>query len=53
MNWWREGSSQARKALLAAGLGWMLDAFDVTLFAMVSAACSSDGSPIVTDEPGR
>src|SRR5687768_3850410 len=42
MNWWREGSPQARKALLAAGLGWMLDAFDVTLFAMVLPAVRAE-----------
>ena len=35
--WWSEGSPQARKALLAAGLGWMLDAFDVMLYALVLA----------------
>ena len=35
--WWREGSPQARKALVAAGLGWMLDAFDVMLYALVLA----------------
>ena len=42
MTWWREGSPQARKALLAAGLGWMLDAFDVTLFAMVLPAVRAE-----------
>jgi MFS family permease len=36
--WWRAGSPQARKALIAAGLGWMLDAFDVMLYALVLAA---------------
>jgi MFS family permease len=36
--WLRDGSGQARRALLAAGLGWMLDAFDVTLFAMTLPA---------------
>lgn len=36
--WWNEASPQARKALLAGGLGWMLDAFDVTLFAMALPA---------------
>jgi MFS family permease len=40
--WWREGSPQARKALLAAGLGWMLDAFDVTLFAMALPAVRAE-----------
>ena len=42
MTWWREGSPQAKKALLAAGLGWMLDAFDVTLFAMVLPAVRAE-----------
>lgn len=37
-SWWSEGTPQARKALIAAGLGWMLDAFDVTLFAMALPA---------------
>lgn len=40
--WWREGTPQARKALLAAGLGWMLDAFDVTLFAMALPAIRAE-----------
>jgi MFS family permease len=36
--WWGAGSVQARRALIAATLGWMLDAFDVTLFAMTLPA---------------
>jgi len=40
--WWREGTPQARRALLAAGLGWMLDAFDVTLFAMALPAVRAE-----------
>lgn len=35
MRWWREGTIDGRRAVIAAGLGWMLDAFDVTLFALV------------------
>jgi MFS family permease len=31
------GSSQARRALLAGSLGWMLDSFDVMLYALVLA----------------
>src|SRR5688572_23492525 len=42
MSWWREGTPQARKALIAAGLGWMLDAFDVTLFAMALPAIRAE-----------
>jgi MFS family permease len=40
--WWREASPEARRALLAAGFGWMLDAFDVMLFALVLPAVSVD-----------
>jgi MFS family permease len=38
LSWWSTGSVQARRALIAAALGWMLDAFDVTLFAMTLPA---------------
>jgi MFS family permease len=38
LGWWSSGSIQARRALVAATLGWMLDAFDVTLFAMTLPA---------------
>ena len=41
-SWWREGTPQGRKALIAAGLGWMLDAFDVTLFAMALPAIRAE-----------
>ena len=41
-SWWKEGTPQARKALVAAGLGWMLDAFDVTLFAMALPAIRAE-----------
>lgn len=34
---WREASPEARRALLAASLGWMLDAFDVMLYSLVLA----------------
>lgn len=40
--WWREASAEARRALVAAGLGWMLDAFDVMLYALVLAALMPD-----------
>jgi MFS family permease len=36
--WWSAGTPDARRALIAAMLGWMLDAFDVTLFAMTLPA---------------
>ena len=32
---WREADPTARRALIAASLGWMLDAFDVMLYALV------------------
>src|SRR5690349_22192099 len=34
-SWWREGTPQGKKALIAAALGWMLDSFDVMLYALV------------------
>jgi MFS family permease len=34
-SFWREADRTARRALLAASLGWMLDAFDVMLYALV------------------
>ena len=37
-SWWSAGSPDARRALIAAMFGWMLDAFDVTLFAMTLPA---------------
>ena len=40
--WWRDGPAQARRALVAAALGWMLDAFDVTLFAMALPAVRAE-----------
>lgn len=42
MRWWREGTPEGRRAVVAAGLGWMLDAFDVTLFALVLPALRRD-----------
>lgn len=40
--WWAAGSPQARKALVAASLGWMLDSFDVMLYALVLASIMPD-----------
>jgi MFS family permease len=40
--WWKEAPPDARRALVAASFGWMLDAFDVMLYAMVLAALMSD-----------
>jgi MFS family permease len=33
--WWHEADAPARRALVAASLGWMLDSFDVNLYALV------------------
>ena len=40
--WWREGSPEAHRALIAAALGWMLDAFDVMIYALLLASISKD-----------
>ncbi len=36
--WWRAGTPEGRRALIAGGMGWMLDSFDVMLYALVTAA---------------
>jgi MFS family permease len=40
--WWRDGSPDAQRALIAAGLGWMLDAFDVMLYALLLPSIIAD-----------
>jgi MFS family permease len=40
--WLRDGTPEARRALLAACLGWALDAFDVMLYALVIRALILD-----------
>ncbi len=40
--WWREAGAPAQRALAAGMFGWMLDAFDVMLFALVLPAVSAD-----------
>lgn len=40
--WWRQAPGAARKALWAAALGWMLDAFDVMLYALVLTSVMAD-----------
>lgn len=40
--WWRVASASARRALVAASLGWALDAFDVMLFSLTLAAVIAD-----------
>ena len=39
---WHAASPEARRALLAASLGWLLDSFDVMLYALVLASLMSD-----------
>ena len=36
--WWHQGTDAGRRALIAAGLGWMLDSFDVMLYALTLAS---------------
>ena len=36
--WWRAAAPPARRALVAASLGWALDAFDVMLFSLTLAS---------------
>ena len=40
--WWRVAPVAARRALVAASLGWALDAFDVMLFSLTLAAVIRD-----------
>ena len=46
--WLKEGTPAARRALLGASLGWMLDAFDVMLYALVVSALLQDLSITTT-----
>lgn len=41
-SFWQAASPEARRALVAASLGWLLDAFDVMLYALVLAAMMAD-----------
>jgi MFS family permease len=42
MTFWREASPEAKRALIAAGMGWLLDAFDVMLYALILTAVIGD-----------
>ena len=42
MSWWSEADGAARRALAAGLIAWMLDAFDVMLFALVLPNLSVD-----------
>jgi MFS family permease len=41
-DFWKEATPEARKALVAASLGWLLDAFDVMLYALILTAVIQD-----------
>jgi MFS family permease len=41
-SWWKDADRTARKSLIAASLGWMLDSFDVMLYALVLLAVRAD-----------
>ncbi len=41
-DWWRQSTPEARRALAAACFGWMLDSFDVMLYALVLASLIVD-----------
>lgn len=40
--WWHEADTHARRAFIASAFGWMLDSFDVMLYALVTAALIRD-----------
>jgi MFS family permease len=42
LDWWDRAPSGSRRSLIAACLGWMLDSFDVMLYAMVLAYLMKD-----------
>lgn len=42
VGWWHSATPAARRALVAASLGWMLDSFDVMLYALVLTALMRD-----------
>jgi MFS family permease len=46
--WWHESTPAARRALVAASLGWMLDSFDVMLYSLVLAYLMADLSMSTT-----
>ncbi len=41
-SWWTSADKTAKKALVAASLGWMLDSFDVMLYALVLVSVRAD-----------
>jgi MFS family permease len=40
--WWRDAPRAAKRTLVAAALGWMLDSFDVMLYSLVLASLMAD-----------
>ncbi|MFN7913956.1 MAG: MFS transporter [Vicinamibacterales bacterium] len=42
LTWWHDAPPRARRAFVASSLGWMLDSFDVMLYALVTAALIRD-----------
>ena len=42
ISFWEEASPDARKALWAASMGWLLDAFDVMLYALILTSVIAD-----------
>ena len=48
LTWWHSADDRARRAFVAAFLGWMLDAFDVMLYSMVVAALVADPAMQIT-----
>jgi len=40
--WWKDAPPDSRRALVAAAFGWMLDSFDVMIYALVLSALISD-----------
>jgi len=42
LGWWHDADLRARRAFVAASLGWMLDSFDVMLYAIVLASLMED-----------
>ena len=40
--WWQTATPTAKRALVAASLGWLLDSFDVMLYALVLTALMRD-----------
>lgn len=53
LSWWLDADARARRAFMAASLGWMLDAFDVMLYSLVLAAIAWVAIPETRNEELR